>query len=98
VVQIFLPLYDNVGRVFPKRSLSDSGMVWWNGGSLTAHTQSPAEWLWKTGRRVKRDDLVIFEVTIHYVGRKWWTEYRHWLEKRFKQKDLLVRVQDVRVL
>jgi len=47
---------------------------------------------------VKRDDLVIFEVMIRRVDRKWWMDYRHRLEKRFKQKTLLVRVQDVKVL
>jgi hypothetical protein len=67
-------------------------------GGLTAHVQAPATGLWRTGQRVKRDDLVIFEVMIRRVDRKWWMDYRYRLEKRFKQKALLVRVQDVKVL
>ena len=35
---------------------------------------------------------------IRRFDRKWWKEYRCRLEKRFKQKALLVRVQDVKVL
>jgi hypothetical protein len=44
------------------------------------------------------EDLVIFEVMIRRVDRKWWSEYRHRLQERFKQKDLLVRVQDIKVV
>ena len=99
LVQIFLPLYDNAGRHLPKALFStERDRLVERFGGLTTHMQSRAEGLWKTGPRVKRDDLVIFEVMIRRVDRKWWTEYRHRLEKRFKQKALLVRVQDVKVL
>jgi hypothetical protein len=99
LVQIFLPLYDNNGRRFPKALYSrERDRLVERFGGLTAHTRSPAQGLWRTGERVKRDDLVIFEVMIRRVDRKWWMEYRYRLEKRFKQKELLVRVQDVKVL
>jgi hypothetical protein len=99
LVQIFLPLYDNAGKRLPKALYSrERDRLVERYGGLTAHMQSPAQGLWKTGQRVKRDDLVIFEVMIRRVDRKWWMEYRHRLEKRFKQKTLLVRVQDVKVL
>jgi hypothetical protein len=99
LVQIFLPLYDNNGRRLPKALYSrERERLVERFGGLTAHTRSPAQGLWRTGERVKRDDLVIFEVMIRRVDRKWWMEYRYRLEKRFKQKELLVRVQDVKVL
>jgi hypothetical protein len=99
LVQIFLPLYDNNGRRLPKALYSrQRDRLVERFGGLTAHTRSPAQGLWRTGERVKRDDLVIFEVMIRRVDRKWWMEYRYRLEKRFKQKELLVRVQDVKVL
>jgi hypothetical protein len=99
LVQIFLPLYDNNGRRLPKALYSrERDRLVERFGGLTAHTRSPAQGLWRTGERVKRDDLVIFEVMIRRVDRKWWMEYRYRLEKRFKQKELLVRVQDVKVL
>jgi hypothetical protein len=99
LVQIFLPLYDNAGRRLPKAlfSIERERLVERFGG-LTAHVRSPAQGLWRTGQGVKRDDLVIFEVMIRRVDRKWWMAYRYRLEKRFKQKTLLVRVQDVKVI
>jgi hypothetical protein len=87
LVQIFLPLYDNAGRRLPKALLSrERERLVERFGGLTTHMRSPAEGLWQTGRRVKRDDLVIFEVMIRRVDRKWWMDYRYRLEKRFKQK------------
>jgi hypothetical protein len=99
LVEIFLPLYDDRGRRFPAAfyGLERDRLVERFGG-LTTHTRSPARGLWKTGAHVKRDDLVIFEVMIRRVDRKWWMDYRFRLQKRFKQKELLVRVQDVKVL
>jgi hypothetical protein len=99
LIQIFLPLFDNAGRPLPKALFSrERDRLVDRFGGLTAHIQAPAKGLWRTGQRVKRDDLVIFEVMIRRVDRKWWMDYRHRLEKRFKQKALLVRVQDVKVL
>ena len=99
LVQIFLPLYDNTGKRLPKTLYSrERDRLVRRYGGLTAQMRSPAQGLWKTGPRVKRDDLVIFEVMIRKVDRKWWMDYRSRLEKRFKQKALLVRVQDVKVL
>jgi hypothetical protein len=50
------------------------------------------------GAQTKRDDIIIFEVMVRRVDRKWWGEYRYKLQKRFKQKELLVRAQDADVL
>jgi hypothetical protein len=41
---------------------------------------------------------VIFEVMVRKVDRKWWSHYRHLLQKRFRQKELLVRSQDVKII
>jgi hypothetical protein len=99
LVQIFLPLYDNAGRRLPSALFTrERDRMVERFGGLTAHVQSPAKGLWKTGGRVKRDNLVIFEVMIRRLDRKWWTDHRRRLEKRFKQKSLLVRVHDVKVL
>jgi hypothetical protein len=99
LVQIFLPLYDNVGKRFPaslyareRERLVDCF------GGMTAHMQTPVKGLWKTGLRTSRDELVIFEVMVPKVDRKWWSQYRNQLEKRFKQKELLVRSQEVKVI
>jgi hypothetical protein len=99
LVQIFLPLYANNGRRFPAAMYTrERNRLVERFGGLTAHMRSPAHGLWKNGSRTQRDDLVIFEVMIRRVDRKWWSEYRHRLQERFKQKDLLVRVQDIKVV
>ena len=99
LVQIFLPRYDNRGRRFPasayareRQSLVDRF------GGMTAYAQAPAVGLWKNGPATKRDELIIFEVLMRRVDRKWWMAYPYKLQKRFRQKELLVRSQDVKVL
>ena len=67
-------------------------------GGITAHVQAPAKGLWRDGSKTHKDDLVIFEVMLRKVDRKWWSHYRHLLQKRFRQKELLVRVQEVKVI
>lgn len=99
LVQLFLPLYDNVGKRFPAIFYSrERERLVERFGGMTAHMQAPVKGLWKTESKTKRDDLVIFEVMVRKVDRKWWSHYRHQLQKRFRQKELLVRCQDVKVL
>jgi hypothetical protein len=99
LVQIFLPLYDNEGRRFPLTlHARERERLVERFGWLTSHMRSPAHGLWRDGSRTKRDDIVILEMMVRRLDRKWWTEYRHRLQKRFKQKELLVRVQHIEVL
>ena len=64
-------------------------------GGITAHMQAPAKGLWRDGSATHKDDLVIFEVMLRKVDR---SHYRHLLQKRFRQKELLVQVQEVKVI
>jgi hypothetical protein len=99
LVQIFLPRYDNHGRRFPAALYArERDRLVERFGGMTAHTQAPAVGLWKDGPKTTRDQIVIFEVMVPRVDRKWWMDYRYRLQKRFKQKELLVRFQDVKVL
>jgi hypothetical protein len=99
LVQLFLPLYANTGRRIPAALFArERERLVERFGGLTAFTQAPATGLWKDGPKLKRDEVVIFEVMIRRVDRRWWSHYRHALQKRFKQKDLLIRVTDVKVV
>jgi hypothetical protein len=99
LVQIFLPLYDNAGKRFPAGLYArERERLVERFGGMTAHMQAPVKGLWKTGSKTNRDDLVIFEVMGRKVDRKWWSHYRHQLEKRFRQKELLVRSQEVKII
>jgi hypothetical protein len=62
-------------------------------GGLTAYARSPARGLWKSSGRTKRDDVVIFD-----VAKAWWSRYRHILERRFRQHEIIVRVSDITLL
>jgi hypothetical protein len=59
-------------------------------GGLTAYA-SAAKGFWKTGGKVDRDDIVLFEVMATRTNKRWWKEYRKKLEKRFDQDSIVVR-------
>jgi hypothetical protein len=100
LVQVLLPLYDNDGNALPRElyrqvatELSERF------GGLTAHTRAPAEGLWRDGPAATvRDDIVIYEVMTDAVDAPWWQDYRRRLETRFRQEQLVIRVQDIQLL
>ena len=53
--------------------------------------RSPAKGLWKNDGKTTRDDMVILEVMVRRVDRKWWNDHRAELQRRFEQKELVVR-------
>ena len=94
LVQILLPVYDNVGQRFPtgpynhvRARLADMF------GGLTAYTRAPAEGLWDSGSTVKRDDIVVVEVMVDPLDRTWWKDYRRELEQLFRQDEIVLRAQ-----
>jgi hypothetical protein len=99
-IEIFLPLYDNVGRRIPKRIFDQTAHeLTEKFGGLTAYTRAPATGLWKkTNRHTARDDLVIYEVMCRTLNRTWWRRSRRQLERRFQQEKIVIRVQQVELL
>ena len=94
LVQILLPVYDNVGKRFPtghydqvRARLADMF------GGLTAYTRAPAEGLWNSGSTVKRDDIVVVEVMVGSLDHTWWKDYRRELEQLYCQNENVVRAQ-----
>jgi hypothetical protein len=99
LVQIFLPRYDNNGRRFAVGLYArERERLVERFGGLTAYTQNRAHGLWKDNGKTHRDAVIIFEVLLRRVDRKWWMAYRHRLAKRFHQKELLVRVLDAKIV
>jgi hypothetical protein len=99
LVQIFLPRYDNRGRRLPAGLYArERDRLVERFGGMTAYTQNRAHGLWKDNGRMHRDAIIILEVLLRRVDRKWWMAYRHRLQKRFRQKELLVRVQDTKII
>lgn len=67
-------------------------------GGLTAQTRAPVEGVWKQSSRVKRDTLVIYEVTVTSLERRWWRAFRQRLEKAFRQQEIALLIYKVQKL
>jgi hypothetical protein len=99
IVQILLPVFDNEGRKFDASHYTDVRTELADRfGGLTAYSRAPAEGLWGNEGGMKRDDIVVFEVMVEKVDRKWWSSYRKALEKRLRQDSIIMRVLSSEVL
>ena len=100
LVEILLPLSDNEGAPFAPELWRDvrERLVEKYGG-LTAFSRSPAEGLWEEeeGER-SRDDIAILEVMAETLDRGWWRGFREDLERRFRQKEIVVRARRIEQL
>jgi hypothetical protein len=68
-------------------------------GGLTAYVRAPVKGLWKEKPgKIVRDDLVIFEVLVTKLERKWWKNYERKLARAFRQEKVLIRVQRLEVI
>ena len=64
-------------------------------GGTTAHVNSPAEGIWDNDGAEERDQVVTVEVMVEEFDEHWWREYRKELEKRFRQKEIVIRVMEM---
>jgi hypothetical protein len=93
VIEIFLPLHDNLGQPFPHSVFGDiRAELAERFGGVTAFMRSPAVGIWKNEEGVpQRDEIVVFEVMADAVNHTWWREYRNRLEEAFRQDEVLIR-------
>ena len=100
LVQVLLPLFDNQGRALPRAPhQAVRAELAEQFGGLTAYTRAPAEGLWQDeGAGTRRDDIVLYEVMTEQLDEGWWRDYRRRLEARFRQEQVVVRAQEIRVL
>jgi hypothetical protein len=93
IIEIFLPLHDNVGTAFPSSVFTQIRLELANRfGGVTAFVRSPAVGIWKDDEGIaRRDDIVVFEVMADDVDEGWWTSYRRRLEEAFRQDEVLIR-------
>jgi hypothetical protein len=100
LVQILLPTHDNEGNAFGAelfKAVQDE--LTERFGGLTAYSRSPAEGLWQDeGAATTRDDIVVVEVMAAELDAEWWRGYRAELERRFRQKEMIVRAIGVTAL
>jgi len=101
LVQILLPIHDNHGEEFPRQEYSRvREELTERFGGLTVYTRAPAEGHWKPNdnQTASRDDIVIFEVMAGELDPEWWRKYRHDLEERFRQDEIMIRAQQTQLL
>jgi hypothetical protein len=99
LIQILLPLCDNKGRRFPRSHFdATKAELTTRFHGLTAYSQSPADGLWKRGKRIQRDHIIVYEIMARSINKTWWQQYRGCLEKRFRQDSVVIRKQQIDLL
>jgi hypothetical protein len=93
LVQLLLPLYENTGERIPAERFAQlRDELTERYGGVTAFLRSPAHGTWKEASgAVERDEVVVCEVMVETLDRSWWEQYRKALERRFVQRELVVR-------
>jgi len=100
LIQLFLPLYDNHGKPFPKARFDGvREALAKEFGGVTAFLRSPAVGVWENDDgAVCRDDVVLFEVMVDAIDRDWWRAYRQRMENAFHQEAILLRITEIELL
>jgi hypothetical protein len=101
LVQIFLPLQDNRGKPIAERHFKGlAEELSERFGGLTAYIRAPATGLWKKQQnaRMLRDEIVIYEVIIGRLDRRWWRQKRQALQQTFRQQEILIRAHGILLL
>jgi hypothetical protein len=93
LVQLLLPLRDNLGRSFaPALFEGVADTMTHMFGGVTAYARAPAFGSFRNARgSVTQDDMVVFEVMCETLDRAFWARYREQLKQLFAQEDLVVR-------
>ena len=95
LVEIFLPLADNLGRGFPPAKFAEMAEELkrqFNG--VTVYDREPA----RGKTQDSSDEIIIFEVMTADLDRAWWASYRARLEQAFEQDEILIRATSIEKL
>jgi len=92
-IEFLLPTFDNDGRPFPRDEFDRiRHELTARYGGVTAFLRAPAAGLWTDDAgNLRHDELAIFEVMSETLDREWWRDYREQLERRFRQKEVVMR-------
>ena len=99
LVQILLPCADNAGEAFAREEFErvKAGLAESFEG-VTAYLQAPAEGLWRKGRHLAGDDILIFEVMTDKIDLAEWRERRTRYERDFRQERVIIRYMSIAVV
>ena len=93
LVEILLPLTDNSGQRLEEKLYRDVRRTLTERfGGMTAFTRAPAEGTSSGRGETVHDEIVVFEVMTEAFDAMWWRNYRHELERTFRQDSIVIRV------
>ncbi|MBV8326653.1 inorganic diphosphatase [Chryseobacterium sp.] len=100
LVRVFVPLSDAEGKAFPGKLYKEiNKKLTADFGGVTVYSQSPANGIWKDKKdKEVKDHIIIYEVMIPEIDRKYWKAYKQKLEKRFRQRDIIIRQSEIGLL
>jgi len=94
LVQILLPIQARDGSPLPNEMFTRvRAELTERFGGVTAYSRSPATGLWKRDEdeAIERDQVIMVEVVVEVLDRRWWRSYREQLEVRFGQEAIHAR-------
>lgn len=97
LIQLFLPTTAENGKAFPgtyfhavKQKLSKKF------DSLSVYLKSPViEHIKDDGPTLAKDTVLVYEVVSDSVETDYWSQYQQFLQKQFKQDDIVIRCLDM---
>lgn len=99
LVEILLPLADNLGVRFPSSLFDDVHHHLTSAfGGATAFTRAPAVGSNLAHGEIEQDEIVVFEVMTDQLDVAWWREYRTEAERTFKQREIVIRSHEITLL
>ena len=60
-------------------------------GGVTVFSRSPGQGLWHDRGAVSHDDVVVFEIMVASLDRPWWARLRKSLERKLRQREVVIR-------
>lgn len=93
LIQILLPRYDAQKNRFAEELFARTRAELVEAfGGVTAYLRSPAAGAWiAPGGALERDEVVMVEVLVADLERRWWRDYIRTLETRFGQDEIHAR-------
>jgi hypothetical protein len=96
LVEIFLPMSYGDGGDIPEAifTLIRDELVETFGG-VTLYSRAPAKGLWSQGETIEADQIIVIEVMVAELDKKWWKDFRLRIETLLRQSELFIRTTKV---
>ena len=94
LVEVLLPVFDNKGVRFKESDFKTvSATLTRKFGGATSFLRAPADGTWVNNRGMTHDEVIVIETMVDTLEEEWWKSFRLKLEKKFRQRAIVVRSQ-----